>query len=69
MKDASLIHSPTVAILSNKAIWSDLPPWAVISLQVVVTAPLYVFAFWLMIEGIKSGGEPLIEVIDYLAFK
>lgn len=37
--------------------------------QVVVTLPLYLFAFWVMIEGIKAGGDTLIDFIDYLAFR
>jgi len=45
------------------------PQWAVVSAQVLVTLPLYIFAFWLMIEGLKAGGEDLVDLIDYLAFR
>jgi len=38
-------------------------------MEVVVTLPLYLFSFWLMIEFIKAGGETLISAIDYLAFR
>jgi len=46
-----------------------LPTWAVISLQIVITVPLYIFSFWLMVEALKAGGEDLVDLIDYLAFR
>ena len=45
------------------------PEWVAVSLQVIITLPLYLFAFWLMIEGLKAGGEDLVYLIDYLAFR
>jgi hypothetical protein len=35
----------------------------------MITMPLYIFSFWLMIEAIKAGGDTLIDAIDYLAFR
>ena len=46
-----------------------MPEWGVVVLQVVISLPLYLFAFGLMIEGIKAGGDTLINIIDYLAFR
>jgi hypothetical protein len=43
--------------------------WSVVALEVVISLPLYLFAFWVMIEGIKAGGDTLINFIDYLAFR
>ena len=45
------------------------PLWGVVLGQVVVTLPLYLFCFWVVIEGIKAGGDTLINFIDYLAFR
>lgn len=50
-------------------LWKEIPVWAVVVGQVVITLPLYLFSFWLMVEGIKAGGDTLIAVIDYLAFR
>ena len=49
--------------------WKGFPTWAIVLAQVAVTLPLYIFSFWLMIEGIKAGGDKLIMAIDYLAFR
>ena len=46
-----------------------MPEWTVVVLQVIISLPLYLFAFWVMIEGIKAGGDTLINIIDYLAFR
>lgn len=46
-----------------------MPTWGVVLVQVVVTLPLYLFAYWAMVEGIKAGGDTLINCIDYLAFR
>lgn len=53
----------------SHSLWRSLPSWAVVSLQLLITMPLYIFSFWLMIEGIKAGGDTLIHAIDYLAFR
>ena len=52
-----------------KSNWNKLPPWAIVLLQIMVTLPLYIFSFWLMLEGIKAGGQNLVMWIDYMAFR
>jgi len=75
----ALFLSPSPGQQTSRAIFSLLdfskqcekqfPTWAIVLAQVAVTLPLYIFSFWLMIEGIKAGGDKLIMVIDYLAFR
>jgi hypothetical protein len=38
-------------------------------MQIAFTMPLYIFSFWLMIEGIKAGGQNLVMLVDYIAFR
>ena len=63
--------SPTIFPLLDlsQLYWKRFPTWATVLAQVAVTLPLYIFSFWLMIEGIKAGGDKLIMAIDYLAFR
>lgn len=57
------------AVAATKSYQHTIPPWVVVLLQICITMPLYIFSFWLMIEGIKAGGDTLIATIDYLAFR
>lgn len=66
-------HTPTNPLSSRVAVTKSyqhtIPSWVVVLLQVSITMPLYIFSFWLMVEGIKAGGDTLIATIDYLAFR
>jgi hypothetical protein len=70
-------HTPTTTVarplLSSaelqKSFWNKLPPWVVVLMQIAFTMPLYIFSFWLMIEGIKAGGQNLVMLVDYIAFR
>ena len=64
-----LFDTPRSSSPSSTSVWRSPPRWAVVSLQIMITMPLYIFSFWLMIEGIKAGGDTLIDAIDYLAFR
>jgi hypothetical protein len=64
-----LFDTPISSSPSSTSVWKSLPRWAVVSLQIMITMPLYIFSFWLMIEAIKAGGDTLIDAIDYLAFR
>ena len=66
-------QTPTSSLPSSVSITKpcqeSIPAWVVVLLQIFITVPLYIFSFWLMIEGIKAGGDTLIATIDYLAFR
>src|SRR5271170_7166139 len=69
-------HTPTTTarpLFSSaeleKSFWNKLPSWVVVLLQITITMPLYIFSFWLMIEGIKAGGQNLVMLVDYIAFR
>ena len=67
-------HTPTSSPLSSslpitKPCLETTPAWVIVLLQIFITVPLYIFSFWLMIEGIKAGGDTLIGTIDYLDFR
>lgn len=59
----------SLPVAAAKSYRDPIPSWVVVVLQISITMPLYIFSFWLMIEGIKAGGDTLIATIDYLAFR
>jgi hypothetical protein len=61
-------ESQTLLSSPNRRL-KTIPSWAVVVIQLSITMPLYIFAFWLVIEGIKASGDIVITTIDYLAFQ
>lgn len=59
---------PPAASVQNGHL-KTIPSWAVVFIQLSITMPLYIFAFWLVIEAIKASGDIVIATIDYLAFQ
>src|SRR5277367_5343061 len=69
-------HTPTMVARPlfssaelHKPFQNKLPPWVILLLQIIITMPMYIFSFWLMIEGLKAGGQNLVLWIDYIAFR